>query len=120
MGSLLPDPQSLSKEQLTTLLEDSDALETVYNKAARLGDSSPPENAEDEVGFHFVAFVKAQNGHVYELDGDRKSPIDRGQVLTHDEDVLGHQGLNIIRQHINEESGKGVGFSLMALVKKIS
>ena len=35
--------------------------------------------AEDEVDFHYVCFVKSsKTGHLYELGGDRKGPVDHG------------------------------------------
>ena len=52
---------------------------------------------------------------MYELDGDRKGPIDRGLVLKAEEDVLRPGGLDVIRQYIERE-GSNPSFSLMALV----
>jgi ubiquitin carboxyl-terminal hydrolase L3 len=105
---------------LSSILEESDELEKAYTEAAMLGDSSAPENPDMDVDFHFVAFVKAKNGIIYELDGDRRYPIHRGEVFRSDEDALGEGGLKIIRERINQEKSKGDGFSLMALVKRVS
>ena len=38
-----------------------------------------------------------RNGHLYEVDGDRKGPLDRGAILGWEEDVLGVGGLSIVR-----------------------
>jgi len=79
---------------------------------ATQGTSRVPDNAEDEVDFHYVCFVKSQkSGRLYELDGDRRGPIDRGPVRPGD-DI---PGLDIIRQYIEREEGN-TNFSLMALV----
>ena len=76
-----------------------------------------PTNAEDEVDFHFVCFVKSnKNSRIYELDGDRKCPIDKGILLVGD-DMLAENGLNIVRDFIQRERSGSVGFNLMALVR---
>ena len=78
------------------------------------GDSEVPANPEDEVDFHYVCFVKShRNGHLYELDGDRKGPIDWG-LLGPDDDVLSEKGLGAIREFIGRVS-RSMGFSLLAL-----
>ena len=76
-----------------------------------------PENADDEVGFHYVCFVKTSKpGHLYELDGDRKGPVDHG-ILKAGEDVLSGRALSIIENFISREKGQSVNFSLLALVR---
>lgn len=81
------------------------------------GDSTVPDNAEDEVDFHYVCFVKShKNGHLYLMDGDRKGPIDRGPLLAPQEDVLAEGGLSVIREFIRREKGGNPQFSLLALV----
>ena len=81
------------------------------------GDSTVPDNAEDEVDFHYVCFVKShKNGHLYQMDGDRKGPIDRGPLLAPQEDVLAEGGLSVIREFIRREKGGNPQFSLLALV----
>lgn len=90
----------------------------MYAAVATQGTSRVPDNAEDEVDFHYVCFVKSRsNGRLYELDGDRKGPIDRGLVLGPDEDVLAPGGLNVIREYMERERGN-TNFNLMALVRR--
>ena len=80
---------------------------------ASQGDTDPPEHAEDEVDFHYVCFVKShKDGHLYELDGDRRGPVDWG--LFPGEDVLSRDGLVVIREFIKPVE-RSVGFSLLAL-----
>ncbi|KAG6358168.1 hypothetical protein INS49_014052 [Diaporthe citri] len=107
---------SLLPHQRSSYLENSLELERAYMEVAVQGISTVPENAEDEVDYHFVCFVKShRNGHLYELDGDRKGPIDRGLVLAPEEDMLASGGLSIVREYIEREHGN-CAFGLMALV----
>jgi ubiquitin carboxyl-terminal hydrolase L3 len=67
------------------------------------------------VDYHYICFVKSHsNGRLYQLDGDRKGPIDLGAVPS-GEDVLSNKYLDVIRKMITNEDGN-VNFSLMALV----
>lgn len=80
------------------------------------GQSAVPENAEDDVDYHYICFVKSQStGHLYELDGDRKGPVDLG-FLPPDEDLLGSSVLRVVKDFIARENGQNPNFSLMALV----
>ena len=75
-----------------------------------------PENAEDEVDFRYVCFVKSfRSGHLHEMDGDRKGPVDHG-ILGSGEDILNDCGLKAIKKFIRREEGTNVNFSLLALV----
>jgi len=108
----------LTPEERALKLETSDDLEKAHSSAAIQGDSSVPASAEDEVDFHYVCFVKShKTGNLYEMDGNSKGPIDRGSLLHKDEDLLGENSLNIIREYIQREKGENLGFSLMALAK---
>jgi ubiquitin carboxyl-terminal hydrolase L3 len=96
-------------------IEDDADLEAAYKSVALQGDSEVPENPEDEVNFHYVCFVKShKNGRLYELDGDRKGPMDRG-VLGPDEDVISMSGLSVIRDFVEREKERGDHFSLLVL-----
>lgn len=98
------------------MLEGNEELEQVYSEVAQKGDTEAPANAEDEVDFHYIAFVNSQkNGHLYQLDGDRKQPIDLG-LLTADQDMLFETCLDVIRNMMAEEADNP-NFSLMALVE---
>lgn len=107
-------------EQLSEALESSDEIETIYDSVARQGTSRVPDSAEDEVDFHYICFVKSRKeSHLYELDGDRRGPIDRGKTLKPDDDLLSETVLGVIREYINGGQG-AIGFGLMALVDKSS
>lgn len=65
-----------------------------------------------------MCFVRShQNGRLYELDGDRAGPIDRGDVIQPGEDLLAPGGLSVVREYIEREKGSPF-FSLMALVRR--
>lgn len=103
------------------VLEDSDAFEKAHAEAARLGDTAvPTPEAGHHLG-HFVAFVKGKDGHLWELEGDRKGPLDRG-ALKEDEDVLSpaavEMGLGRLMR-IESEKGGNLRFSAIALAERL-
>jgi ubiquitin carboxyl-terminal hydrolase L3 len=104
------------------VLEDSEEYEKAHAHAAKLGDTAPPiEIGEDHSGQHFVAFVKAKDGHLWELEGGRMGPLDRG-VLKDDEDLLSPAALEMgIGRMMEIESAKGgdLRFSAIALAKNL-
>jgi ubiquitin carboxyl-terminal hydrolase L3 len=96
------------------VLEDDEQLESAYKAVALRGDTEPPENPEDEVDYHYVCFVRsAKDGHLYELDGDRKGPIDWG-VLPPEEDLLSFKARSVVKE-FTQRVALDVGFSLLAL-----
>ncbi|KAH7355682.1 ubiquitin C-terminal hydrolase L3 [Pyrenochaeta sp. MPI-SDFR-AT-0127] len=107
---LRPDAAALA-------IEDSAELERAYTEVAKKGATEAPENAEDEVDYHYICFVRSdKDSHVYQLDGDRKRPIDLGPLAA-DEDVLSSKCLDTIRSMMLTEVGN-LNFSLMALVEE--
>ncbi|KAH7066093.1 hypothetical protein BKA63DRAFT_425862 [Paraphoma chrysanthemicola] len=105
----------LGPDEVALLLETDIELEQVYAELAQKGDTEAPGNAEDEVDYHYICFVKShEDGHLYQLDGDRKCPIQLG-VLPANEDVLSDLCLRVIRGMIAQENNNA-NFSLMALV----
>lgn len=117
MARILSSCTPLAPDARAKIIEDSEEIASTYRTAALQGDSEVPENAEDEVDFHYVCFVKsAKTGHLYELDGERKGPVDHG-ALEGGGDVLSEGALEIIRRFIGREQGANVNFSLLALVR---
>ncbi|KAK0386896.1 hypothetical protein NLU13_5209 [Sarocladium strictum] len=118
LANLLATSRYMSPMERASLVEDSAQLEVAYAEVAVQGESCQPERAEDDVDFHYICLVRSpKNGHLYELDGDRKGPIDRGDVLLPEEDLLGQGALQVVREYF-ENGEDGIGFSLMALVAK--
>ncbi len=104
------------------VLEDSDEFEKAHAEAAQLGDTAAPISTEEhDKGQHFVSFVKAQDGHLWELEGSRKGPLDRG-ALKDDEDVLCpaalEKGLGRLMR-IEAEKGGDLRFSAIALAPSL-
>jgi ubiquitin carboxyl-terminal hydrolase L3 len=104
------------------LLENSDVLESTHQAAAVKGDTEAPDaNTGAKLGYHFVAFVKGKDGHVWELEGSRKGPLDRG-LLKEDEDVLSEKALELgIKRYVKleqEAGGRELRFSCIALAPK--
>lgn len=76
------------------MLYDSQPFEDAHASVANMGDTEPPQDLGVHAGQHFVSFVKADDGHLWELEGSRKGPIDRG-ALAEDEDVLSPKALEL-------------------------
>ncbi|KAH7312665.1 ubiquitin carboxyl-terminal hydrolase [Stachybotrys elegans] len=114
MSDLLARCAPLNPSDRALIIEDSQELETSYKETALQGDSDVPEDPEAEVDFHYICFVKSHvDGHLYQLDGDRKGPIDCGKIEEAD-DLLSPQALDVVRGFI-ASIGRSVGFSLLAL-----
>lgn len=97
------------------ILYDSPILEIMHGEAAQEGDSVVPEHGAD-VDYGFVAFVRGKDNHLYELDGARKGPLDRGLVQP-DEDILSERVLGLsVFPYINREKVDETRFSVIALV----
>ncbi|KAF2032865.1 ubiquitin carboxyl-terminal hydrolase, family 1 [Setomelanomma holmii] len=115
IARLQSEALSLNPHNLALQLEGDAELEEAYARVARKGDTEAPENADDEVDYHYVCFVRSHNNdHLYQLDGDREQPIDFG-LMPANEDVLSKQCLDVVRGMIGLEDGN-LNFSLMALV----
>lgn len=104
------------------VLEDSTEFERAHAEAASLGDTVTPTPISGEhTGQHFVAFVKGRDGHLWELEGARMGPLDRG-ALENDEDVLSpaalDKGLGRLMR-IESEKGGDLRFSAIALASSL-
>jgi ubiquitin carboxyl-terminal hydrolase L3 len=111
----------LKMAERAQMLYDDKEFEDAHQSVAEMGDTAAPSAAEgDRLGQHFVAFVKGDDGHLWELEGSRKGPLDRG-FLADDEDVLSPAAVangigRVIR--MEEEAGGGdLRFSCIALAK---
>jgi len=71
---------------------------------------------------HFVCFIKDEKDNLWELDGRRKGPINRG-TLSQDEDVLSEKALEMgVRQFLRHEEENNSGemrFSLISLAPSL-
>lgn len=121
LAKLVQDAIPLNPQARADLLYESAALESAHQSAAGGGDTSAPD-AEDNVDLHYVCFVKSQENNLWELDGRRKGPLNRGN-LSADEDVLSEKALDLgMRSFLKRESEAGGGdlrFSLITLAESL-
>lgn len=113
LDKLLKQAKSLSPDQRSRLLESSQSLATAHQSAASQGDTAAPE-ATDDVDLHYVCFVKGTDGILWELDGRRKGPLERGR-LESNEDVLSEKALTLGPRKFLERAGEDLRFSAVAL-----
>lgn len=115
LDKLLKEAEGLKPVERAELLYQSKALEAAHASAAAKGDSEAPA-AESSLDLHFVCFAKGKDGHLYELDGRRKGPLDRG-LLPEGEDVLGEKALALgpLRFLEREKAGGDLRFSCVSL-----
>jgi len=96
-------------------------LENAHQSAASQGQSSAP-GAEDDIDLHYVCFIKDEKNNLWELDGRRKGPLNRGS-LSADEDVLSEKALDLgVRKFLKREEEAGGGelrFSLISLAPSL-
>ncbi|KUI56876.1 Ubiquitin carboxyl-terminal hydrolase isozyme L3 [Cytospora mali] len=113
LDKLLKQAGPLPTDQRSRLLETSQSLATAHQSAATQGDTAAPD-ATDDVDLHYVCFVKANDGKLWELDGRRKGPLERGQ-LESNEDVLSEKALTLGPLKFLERAGEDLRFSAVAL-----
>ncbi|KFX95929.1 hypothetical protein O988_05556 [Pseudogymnoascus sp. VKM F-3808] len=88
LGTLFAAATPLPPTERAALLYNSAALEAAHQASAQQGDSVAPP-ATDDIDLHYVAFVAA-GGRLWELDGSRTGPLDRGPI---DGDALCEEAL---------------------------
>lgn len=116
MDRLLREAEPLRWEPRADVLYKSEELEEAHMKAAREGDTAAPP-AEERPGYHFIAFVKGKDGHLWELEGGSDGPVDRG-LLEEGDDMLSERALERgVRRFIGFADGN-LEFSIVALAKK--
>lgn len=119
LAELLRKAEPLTPQSRALSLEDSEDLERAHAAAAKMGDSAVPEDPEDEVDYHYICFARSKNGHLYQLDGDRKGPVDLEIALQEGEDLMEEKVLEVLRGFIYGEDGTNQNFSLMALAPNV-
>ncbi|KAH8594532.1 hypothetical protein B0O99DRAFT_625166 [Bisporella sp. PMI_857] len=117
LDKLIKDATPLAPVERADLLYNSQALENAHQGAASAGQSNAPA-AEDDIDLHYVCFVKDEKNNLWELDGRRKGPLNRG-ALGESEDVLSDKALDLgPRKFLAREAEAGGGelrFSLITL-----
>ena len=72
-----PDTTVEEAAALVELLEQSIQLDSNFGNQGQT--EAPP--ASDSVEYHFIAYVKGRDNHLYELDGRRSGPVDLGESV---------------------------------------
>jgi len=103
-----------SADEIGTYLENDNALEEVHKVAATEGQSNQIAE-EDDCNFHFICFAPV-DGHIYELDGRKKYPINHGE--TTDETFL-TDTCTCIKEFMDRDSGE-TRFTLLVFAKTVS
>ena len=107
----------LGMAERAKFLSESEPMYEVSEAVAVKGDTIPLERGAN----HFVALVKSQDGHLWELEGSRKGPLDRG-FLGEGEDAFSERALELgIKRliDIQREGGGDLRFSCIALGPRV-
>ncbi|KAH8705856.1 ubiquitin C-terminal hydrolase [Talaromyces proteolyticus] len=113
LNKLLQASIPLPPQLRADLLYQSEFLELAHMSAATVGDSVAP-SPEDPCGFHFISFVKANDGHLWELNGGMPGPLDHG-ILDPDEDALSPKALDLTVKKFIARKGADIRYSIVAL-----
>jgi ubiquitin carboxyl-terminal hydrolase L3 len=115
------DAVELKMVERAQMLYNSKPFEDAHASVATLGDTLPPSD-DSAHGQHFVAFVKGKDGHLWELEGSRKGPIDRGEIAA-DEDMLSPRALELGLKRVikveQDAGGTDLRFSCIALAPTV-
>lgn len=118
LDMLLKEASPLKPAARADLLYNSHSLKEAHMAAAQKGDSKALSSEEDN-GFHYICFVKGDDGHLRELNAGMKGPVARG-VLRPDEDALSKQALRVgLKTFLQYAGAEDLEFSIVALVPSI-
>jgi ubiquitin carboxyl-terminal hydrolase L3 len=113
---LIKEALPLRPAERADVLYNSEELEVAHMKAARTGDTVAPQAADDN-GYHFIAFTKGKDGHLWELEGASDGPVDLG-LLPEGVDMLSDVALDSgVRRYLKHANGN-VEFSIVALAEQ--
>ncbi|KAL5612553.1 hypothetical protein BROUX41_004349 [Berkeleyomyces rouxiae] len=115
LDRLLQEAIPLPARDRAAVLEKAKDLAVIHANTAGQGATSAPE-ATDEVDLHYVCFVKGNDGTLWELDGRRKGPLERGH-LGPDEDVLSRAALENGPLKFLKAEAEDLRFSCVALAE---
>ncbi|RKF63477.1 Ubiquitin carboxyl-terminal hydrolase isozyme L3 [Erysiphe neolycopersici] len=117
LDKLIKQAIPLGPIERADLIYNFEALETAHQDAAYQGQSCAPR-AEEDIDLHYVCFTKGEDNVLWELDGRRKGPLNRGKLGVED-DLLSEKSLELsVRSFLKREEAAGnseIRFSLMAL-----
>lgn len=110
---LIQEAIPLKSAARADVLYNSSELEYAHMEAATRGQSYTP-GSEEPVGFHFLAFVKGKDGHLYEMNGGWDGPLDHGP-LPEDGDLMSEKALDMgVGRYLKMADGS-IEYSMVAL-----
>ena len=113
LSNLVTVATPLPPSERARLIESSPAIAEAHAAAAVQGATTAPD-VSAEVDLRFVAFVKTAENNLWELDGRRKGPLNRGK-LDEADDVLSEKALELGVKRFLKGAGEDLRFSLLAL-----
>lgn len=119
LANFLDKAVPLGMDERAKLLADDDGMYESSEAVALKGDTATLQPGEVSNN-HFVALVKARDGHLWELEGSRKGPLDRG-ALAEDEDAFSERALKLGTKRlidIQKEGGGDLRFSCIVLASQ--
>ena len=107
--------ESLSENEVAKLVEELESQIKLDENFGQKGQTEAPP-ADAQIELHFITFVKGKDGHLYELDGRRKGPVDLGKS-TDDVHILNDEHLTKkIQFYIdNADDANKHNFAIMAI-----
>ncbi|TMW67048.1 hypothetical protein Poli38472_012164 [Pythium oligandrum] len=112
LGKLFNQTVGQTPDKIADYLEEDDELEDTHESAAQEGQSEQVEDVDDPVDTHFICF-SCVDGHLYELDGRKKFPINHGPSS---QETLLSDACKVIQQFMVRDEGE-VRFTILALAK---
>ncbi|KAF2490411.1 ubiquitin carboxyl-terminal hydrolase [Lophium mytilinum] len=122
LADFLKEVVPLGMDERAKFLRESDFMYEASESVAKRGDSNLLTPGDEGDINHFVALVKGADGNLWELEGARKGPLNRG-ALAEDEDALSERALELgIRRLIEMQRKAGVDlpFSCIALGPRVN
>jgi len=116
LAKLIERATPLHMNERATLLGETDSLYELSEAAAVKGDSEVIKD-DGPMGNHYVALVRGKDGALWELEGSRKGPLNRGH-LGAGHDALSDRALELgIRRLVKLQQGSddSARFSCIAL-----
>jgi len=106
----LEKTKHMSKDERAEELEKSEKLSIVHNNLALEGQSNVPD-LDADINLHFICFVE-RDGSLYELDGRRPFPINRGPSSN---ETFLQDAAKVIQKFI-ERDPENINFNVVGLV----
>ncbi|KAK6356149.1 ubiquitinyl hydrolase 1 [Orbilia javanica] len=114
LASLLEEAKPLDPYARAELLIKSPSLAAAHKEAAEAGETEAPD-AEAEVDYHYIAFVRGTDGGVYEMDGSQKTG-ERKIAESSGEDLLASEDVRVAVGKIMDDTGS-VHCGILALAE---